>query len=127
MGLRYSKRINYGNGLGLNVSKSGISPSVRTNWGSFGSKYYSFRTGIPGLTFRGGTGKSGALTWLIIILVAGIFILLYYAIIALINLAIFIFKSLFDDEGKLNYKALIIILSIILFLLLLVYFNLPAK
>lgn len=31
MGIRYCKRINYGDGLGLNVSRSGVSPIIRTN------------------------------------------------------------------------------------------------
>lgn len=127
MGLRYSKRVNFGNGLGLNISKSGISPSFRTKWGSFGSKYYSFRTGIPGLTYRGGSGKNAGLTWFIIMLIAGVFILMYYAVIILINLVIFIFNSMFDDEGNLCYTNLIILLSIISIFLLFVYFNLPVN
>lgn len=57
MGLRYQRRINLGGGLGLNVSGSGVSPSVRTPVGSFGPKGASIRSGIPGLSFR--TGKRG--------------------------------------------------------------------
>ena len=55
MGFRYQRRI--GKGLGLNLSKSGISTSYRTKYGSIGSKGFSLRTGIPGLTFR--SRKSG--------------------------------------------------------------------
>ncbi|WP_409187172.1 DUF4236 domain-containing protein [Antarcticibacterium sp. 1MA-6-2] len=44
MGFRFQKRINLGKGLGLNISKSGISPSIRTKVGSISSKGYSVRT-----------------------------------------------------------------------------------
>lgn len=52
MGFRFNKRINLGKGLGVNVSKSGITPSYRTKIGSLSSKGYSVRTGIPGITYR---------------------------------------------------------------------------
>ena len=52
MGFRFQKRIKLGKGIGLNISKSGISPSIRTKKGSISSKGYSIRTGIPGLTYR---------------------------------------------------------------------------
>lgn len=52
MGFRLFKRVNLAGGLGLNVSKSGASLSVRTPLGTIGSKGVSIRTGIPGLTFR---------------------------------------------------------------------------
>lgn len=52
MGFRYHKRIKFGKGLGLNIGKSGVSPSYRTKRGSLSSKGYSIRTGIPGLTYR---------------------------------------------------------------------------
>lgn len=54
MGFRYQKRVKLGKGVGLNVSKSGVSPSLRTKYGSIGSKGFSIRTGIPGLSYRGG-------------------------------------------------------------------------
>ena len=54
MGLRYQKRVNFGKGAGLNISKSGIGSSYRTKYGTIGTKGFSVRTGIPGLTFRGG-------------------------------------------------------------------------
>ncbi|EZH75761.1 hypothetical protein ATO12_02960 [Aquimarina atlantica] len=52
MGFRYNKRIKLGKGLGLNIGKSGISPSYRTKRGSLSSKGYSIKTGISGLTYR---------------------------------------------------------------------------
>ncbi len=52
MALRFNKRIKLGKGLGINVSKSGITPSYRSKRGSLSSKGYSLKTGIPGLTYR---------------------------------------------------------------------------
>ena len=71
MGLRIQKRINLGKGLGLNISKSGISSSFRNKLGSISSKGYSIKSGIPGLTYRGlfnrSSNKSGCLVILVII------------------------------------------------------------
>jgi hypothetical protein len=61
MGFRYQKRIKLGKGFGLNISKSGISPSYRSKSGSVSSKGYSVRTGIPGLTYRKGFRKGGCM------------------------------------------------------------------
>ncbi|WP_268225224.1 DUF4236 domain-containing protein [Sinomicrobium oceani] len=52
MGLRFQKRIKLGKGLGVTMSKSGLSPNFRTKAGSLSSRGISIRTGIPGLTFR---------------------------------------------------------------------------
>ncbi|WP_414656035.1 DUF4236 domain-containing protein [Flavobacterium sp.] len=52
MGFRFQKRIKLGGGLGLNVSKSGISPSLRTKMGTFSKSGYSVKTGIPGLKYQ---------------------------------------------------------------------------
>jgi hypothetical protein len=52
MGFRFQKRIKLGGGLGLNISKSGISPSVRTKMGTFSRKGYSVKTGIPGVRYQ---------------------------------------------------------------------------
>jgi len=52
MSFRFFKRINLIGGLGVNVSKSGPSLSVRTPLGTIGQKGISIRTGIPGLTLR---------------------------------------------------------------------------
>lgn len=57
MGIQYRKRINLGGGLGLNLSKSGISTSLRTKIGSVSSRGYSIKTGIPGLYIRGSWKK----------------------------------------------------------------------
>lgn len=52
MGFRYQKRIGGNKGWGWNVSKSGISSSYRGKHGTFGSKGFSIKTSIPGLTYR---------------------------------------------------------------------------
>lgn len=59
MGFRFYRRINLGNGFGLNLSKSGIGTSVRSKHGSIGSSGFSIRTGIAGLSYRQGWGKGG--------------------------------------------------------------------
>jgi len=58
MGFRFNKRIKLGKGLGVYISKSGITPSYRTKRGSLSSKGYSIRTGISGLTYRKTFSKS---------------------------------------------------------------------
>ncbi|GAA5037809.1 hypothetical protein GCM10011506_36010 [Marivirga lumbricoides] len=59
MSLRYQKRINLGKGAGLNISKKGTSFSKRTKYGSIGSRGFSLKTGIPGLSIRKNWGKGG--------------------------------------------------------------------
>ena len=91
MGLRYYKRVDLGDGYGLNVSKSGISSSYRSKYGSIGPRGFSIRTGIPGLTFRGGFGGSkkgeGAIIALFFILFIGAIIILT---IVVWNVALFL-------------------------------------
>ncbi|MBF6642153.1 DUF4236 domain-containing protein [Flavobacterium sp. J49] len=72
MGFRFSKRINIGKGFGFNISKSGISPSVRTKLGSFSTKGYSLKTGVPGLTYRKTANSKGCLFLIIILIIFGI-------------------------------------------------------
>ncbi|MBF4487336.1 MULTISPECIES: DUF4236 domain-containing protein [unclassified Flavobacterium] len=52
MGFRFQKRIKLGGGLGFNISKSGISPSLRTKMGSFSKNGYSVKTGISGVRYQ---------------------------------------------------------------------------
>jgi hypothetical protein len=70
MGLIIRKRINLGKGFGLNISKSGVSSSQRIRFGSFGSRGYSIRTGIPGVYYRSYLKKSGCLVVLLPILLS---------------------------------------------------------
>ena len=75
MGFRYQRRINLGRGMGLNISKSGVSTSLRTRYGSIGSKGFSVRTGIRGVSYRGGYRKGSD---------GGLIVLLIFAAVALI-------------------------------------------
>jgi len=52
MGFRFQKRIRLGGGFGLNISKSSISPSLRTKMGTFGKSGYSVKTGISGVRYQ---------------------------------------------------------------------------
>ncbi len=72
MGFRFQKQIKLGKGLGLNISKSGISSSFRTKRGTIGSKGFSIRTDIPGLTYRKTFSKSskGGCTGILILIVS---------------------------------------------------------
>lgn len=83
MGFRFQRRLNLTRGMGLNISRSGISPSVRTRFGSFGSKGFSVRTGIPGLSYRRRFSKksdAGLIILLIMVLVALVPVLLWLAV-----------------------------------------------
>jgi hypothetical protein len=124
MGFRFYKRVNYGDGLGLNISRSGISPSIRTSLGSFGSKAFSIRTGISGLSYRGGTGKNAALIWLLTVAVTGVFIIAYNLIRLILFILSFAIASIFKEEG-IDYKNLFITLSIILGILVITYYLMP--
>lgn len=74
MGFRFHKRIKISKGLGLNISKSGMSPNYRTKRGSLSSKGYSFRTGIPGLTYRKSFKNKGCIIILLLFLMIPLFI-----------------------------------------------------
>lgn len=90
MGLRFFRRINNGQGWGLNLSGSGVSTSYRSKYGAIGSKGFSIRTGIPGLSFRSGwaNGKgNGAIILFVIIISIGMF---YVALIVIYNLLLFL-------------------------------------
>lgn len=66
MGFRFQRRINLGGGWGLNTSGSGGSLSYRSRQGSIGTKGFSLRTGIPGLSYRQSWGKNAGSAALII-------------------------------------------------------------
>lgn len=100
MGVRYHKRIGGNKGFGLNLSGSGISSSYRTKYGSVGSKGFSVRSGIPGLSFRSGygRGKDKGVTALIILglIVAGFAI--YYSIVILYNFTLFLLWTITETR-----------------------------
>jgi len=68
MGFRFGTRLNLGKGIGLNISKSGISPSIRTKIGSISTKGFSVKTGISGVGYRksfSSAKKSGCLVLIV--------------------------------------------------------------
>ncbi|MEQ8474794.1 DUF4236 domain-containing protein [Fulvivirga sp.] len=89
MSIRYQKRVNLGKGAGINLSKSGASYSQRTKWGSIGSRGFSIRTGIPGLSLRQNWGKGGG-AGLAVMLAIGAFVIswliLYNAVRFIVHL-----------------------------------------
>jgi hypothetical protein len=80
MGLGFKKRVNLGGGLGLNITKSGISPSIRTKVGSISTKSFSVRTGISGVSYRKNFSASKNSGCMIFLTVLGILILLIISI-----------------------------------------------
>lgn len=127
MGFRFQKRINLGDGVGINVSKSGLSTSVRTKYGSFGSRGFTLRTGIPGLSWRSGFGgKNGGTTMLIILLVLGAFIIAYNLLRFAIFLIGWIWTSIFTEEGV-NYKFLTGFLVVVSGMTAALYFYTPTS
>jgi len=127
MGFRYQRRINLGDGVGINVSKSGLSTSVRTKYGSFGSRGFTLRTGIPGLSWRSGFGgKNGGAVLLMILLVLGAFIIAYNLLRFAIFLIGWIWTSIFTEEGV-NYKFLTGFLVVVSGLTAALYFYSPTS
>ena len=57
MSLKFHRRLNFGSGVGLNISKSGATPGIRSKMGSISSKGFSIRSGIKGLNYRQSWGK----------------------------------------------------------------------
>lgn len=81
MSFRVQRRLRLTRGLGLNISKSGISPSIRTGAGSIGARGFSIRTGIPGFYYRKSWGKNSGIGLFI-----GLIMLVFYLIPPLLSL-----------------------------------------
>jgi hypothetical protein len=79
MPFRYQRRVKLGKGLGVNLSNGGASASKRTKFGSIGTKGFSFRTGIPGLSYRGSWSKSNV----------GLIILILYVVVTVLWLVVY--------------------------------------
>ncbi|MCX6266063.1 MAG: hypothetical protein NTW16_01710 [Bacteroidetes bacterium] len=127
MGFRFYRRANLGGGLGLNLGKSGVSTSLRTKYGSFGSRGFSIPTGIKGLYYRGGSGsKNAGLAILIILLIAGVAILASFLVELIIRMILFLWFWIVKED-HLDYNHLIIFLSTVLVILMVVYFYLPLQ
>ena len=67
MGFRFQRRINLGGGWGLNTGRSGGSLSYRSRQGSIGTKGFSLRTGLPGLSYRQRWGKNAGFAALVVL------------------------------------------------------------
>ena len=80
MGFRFQRRINLGGGWGINASGSGGSLSHRSRHGSIGTKGYSLRTGIRGLSYRESWGKNSG--------DAALFVLAFMAALALVAVVV---------------------------------------
>ncbi|MEK6482390.1 hypothetical protein WJR50_32945 [Catalinimonas sp. 4WD22] len=81
MSFRFQRRKKINDWLGLNFSRSGVSPNIRTKIGSFSPRGFSFRTGIPGLSYRGSFSKKGLPVLVIfglLLVVINLFRLLWY-------------------------------------------------
>lgn len=68
MGFRYQKRVRLSKNLYLNVGRRGISPGMRTKWGSVNTRGFNIRTGIPGLTYRKSLKNSGCMLFMLVFL-----------------------------------------------------------
>jgi hypothetical protein len=117
---RFYKRVNLRKNIGLNISLSGISASIRGKYGSFGTKGFSLKTGIPGLSLRRTYFKPTSierippfLTEILILLIVYIIVLLSwnfinlisYIIVELVKLIVIIFLFIVEIGRKLFIKA----------------------
>ncbi len=101
MGIRYYKRVKIGKNTGLNISKSGVSSSVRTQAGSIGTRGFSIRTGIPGLSYRKSWGKNNGFSAVLILLFMALFWLLFVFVQIVVRASIFGFKKISElRKGK---------------------------
>ena len=100
MGFRFQRRINLGGGWGVNASGSGGSLSYRDKTGSIGTKGYSLRTGVPGLSYRGRWGRNSggsiALILLALALFAVVLRLLVFLILFLWSVVTWIALTMYD-------------------------------
>jgi hypothetical protein len=108
MSFRIQRRANLVKGLGLNISASGVSPSWRAKYGSIGSRGFSIRTGIPGITYRsafsGKKGKHGLIEILLILFFAvsiGAALLIVWNVLRLI---VWVITELFKAVARLFIK-----------------------
>lgn len=100
MNLRYNKRLGRNKGFTLNFSNSGVSSSYRTKYGTIGSKSFSIKSGIPGLTFRSsygrGKNKNGTILIILGIILSGF--ILYYSAVIIYNFALFLWWILTETH-----------------------------
>jgi len=112
MGFRFQKRVSLGGGLGLNISKSGVSPSYRTRYGSISSRGFSFRTGIAGLTYRsgfGGRSRKGNASDVILLIFAAFWLIILglLLVLKLFELFMWLLGELVRLIQRMRYRHLI--------------------
>lgn len=86
MSFQFQRRLNLKSGWGINISKSGFSPSFRSKYGSVSTKGVSVRTGIPGISYRHRVKKgsgSGAILGLMMLIISLIPFVINVALTAL--------------------------------------------
>ncbi len=79
MAFRFNRRVNLGKGLGVNISRFGITLIYKTKRGSLSTKSYSVRTGIPGLVYRKNFSKTKNKGCIIFFLIPWIFLFLIFS------------------------------------------------
>lgn len=87
MGFRFHRRLALTRGLGVNLSKSGVSFSLRSKAGTIGARGFSIRSGIPGFYYRKNWGKSSGAGAII-----GLIFILFSLILGVVSIAIPIFR-----------------------------------
>ncbi|MDR7212659.1 DUF4236 domain-containing protein [Flavobacterium piscis] len=80
MGFQFQKRIKLGSGLGLNISKSGISPSLRTRRGTISSRGFSIKTGTSGVNYQNNFSNTKNSGCMLLFAFTGIISFLIYTI-----------------------------------------------
>jgi len=109
MGFRFFQRVPISGGTGINISGSGYSVSHRGKYGSIGTKGFSIRTGIPGLSFRQSwprLGKGGGIETLLTLLLFAVFVYLAYNLLVL---AVVLIYNIMTLVGLLMYNILALI------------------
>jgi DNA segregation ATPase FtsK/SpoIIIE-like protein len=112
MGFIFHRRIRLFGGLGLNVSKSGVSPSLRTAFGTIGLRGLTFRTGIPGLHWRKRWNSKSAgdfflivfTLWLMFIAVAASLVIAFYLLVLLYEVLRWLVLTLYDLYRWIFYR-----------------------
>jgi fatty acid desaturase len=108
MGFRFSRRVGGNNGLGFNISKSGVSPSYRTRFGSIGGKGFSVRSGFPGLSFfqtwgGGGRRKKGNEALILFFMILAVFIAYWLLVLAFQIIKLVFYTIVFFVQVTINF------------------------
>ena len=113
MGFQFQRRINIGEGWGVNLSKSGMSLSFRSKYGSINGNGFSLRTGIPGLSYRF-RAKKGSEAALIVSL-----IMLAFALIPMaVNVCLILISCMFQLFLFSYWLVIVVPLKMVIWLIL---------